>query len=212
MQLIPPKQRQRGKRQVPSSQPSDAVLPTGTPSDEDLQLQEYKLAGETQTLEPPSSVLPRPEIEEHVYELDPGRVPDAADGILPLWEPFGTDPSGPQSEIDLATRIRQLERVWEGDSATPSTIMSLDDLGALLDEQEQGPPRASTPPPSKQLRRSSRIRAGARMAHGLSETFDRDEAADDERVAVTQLVHARSAMSVLGMALHWACTAAAHGT
>ncbi|CAD6945382.1 unnamed protein product [Tilletia controversa] len=146
---------------------------------------EYKLAGETQTLEPPSSVLPRPEIEEHVYELDPGRVPDAADGILPLWEPFGTDPSGPQSEIDLATRIRQLERVWEGDSATPSTIMSLDDLGALLDEQEQGPPRASTPPPSKQLRRSSRIRAGARMAHGLSETFDRDEAADDERVAVT---------------------------
>ncbi|KAE8243175.1 hypothetical protein A4X03_0g7847 [Tilletia caries] len=212
MQLIPPKQRQRGKRQVPSSQPSDAVLPTGTPSDEDLQLQEYKLAGETQTLEPPSSVLPRPEIEEYVYELDPSRAPNAADGILPLWEPFATDPGGPQSEIDLATRIRQLERVWDGDSATPSTIMNLDDLGALLDEQEQGPPRASTPPPSQQLRRSSRIRAGARMAHGLSETFDRDEAAYDERLAVTQLVHARSAMSVLGMALHWACTAAAHGT
>ncbi|KAE8224268.1 hypothetical protein CF319_g2806 [Tilletia indica] len=220
MSLVPPKEGGKARRKDLQIAARDSLLPTDSPSDEDLQLQEYQQVGEVQVLEPPSQVLP-PADEEELFGGELAKPSDnEQNGVeIPLWDPL--ESSGSVHE-DVLLQVRNLEHQWEKDDSTPSSVMSLDDLGALL-EQTPVPEnlRASTPPPPKPQppavvqpsnppRRSTRIRT--RFAHGLSAALEREGHDEKHREAVAARATARSAVEVLGMAIHWAYKVAAQGT
>ncbi|KAE8221726.1 hypothetical protein CF326_g8509 [Tilletia indica] len=222
MRLVPPKEGGRGRRKNAQDGLQGSLIPSGTPSDQDLQLQEYEQAGDVQVLTPPSQILPPPD-DHDLFDGALANEPSGEFGStsLPLWTPPATDSSSGEV-LELPFQIRELEQQWQDDTSTPSSVMSLDDLNALLEQTPQPePPRSSTPPPppskkgqarapAEPLRRSTRVRA--RFAHGLSELVQSQEEEEERREAVMANITARSAVALFGMGMHWAFSVAAHGT
>ncbi|KAE8192250.1 hypothetical protein A4X06_0g6265 [Tilletia controversa] len=124
MSLVPPKVRARGKRMKGQASAEEPSIPIGTPSDEDLRLQEYEVAGETQVLEPPSAILPPPDEDDPMDLID--------------WEPTVADLNAELSH-DMQLQIRQLGTQWGDDASTPSSIMSLDDPDERASAQHKAP-------------------------------------------------------------------------
>ncbi|KAE8258539.1 hypothetical protein A4X13_0g1619 [Tilletia indica] len=218
MTLAAPKEGGKGRRKNHQLGAQDSLLPIGIPSDEDLQLQEYQQAGEVQVLEPPGLISPPPD-ETDLFDgalvKQPSGMSEHGEVAIPLWEPPGTETSSGE-QFDVLQQVQELERYWETDKSTPSSVMSLDDLSALLDQTPPvGNQRTSTPPPLPSAagppRRSARIQA--RFAHGLLSVSLADE---EQKAACREMetahASARSAVGVLGMALHWAFKVAAQGT